>query len=112
LGETAQELRERTVENFLDILILTNLRKNSLMSANDLMGRIHRKFGVSLSSGILYSCLFYLERAGFIHEDFVIKKHARIRTVYSITQKGTEKIDITREHKSAIQLVIDEIFEE
>lgn len=101
-----QDLRERTVEGFLDFLIFAILSKNSSMTAEDLMGYIHRKFEVSISSGILCSHLFYLEKEGLIHGANVKNKK-----VYRLTSKGKEKILIARKYKSATQWVIDQMFE-
>jgi len=102
----AQELRERTVESFLDFLILAILAKNPSMRADDLMDFVHRKFKVSLSLGILYSHLFHLERCGLILREYIKNKKA-----YGITKKGKEKIVIAEKHKKATQWVIDQILE-
>jgi DNA-binding PadR family transcriptional regulator len=102
----ARGLRERTVESFSDLLILTMLTKNLSMSADDLMDFIHQKFKVSLSPGILYSHLFHLEQDGLTLRDYIKNKK-----VYRITRKGKQKIDIAKKHKNAIQWVIDQILE-
>lgn len=102
-----QELRERTVESFLDLLILTKLTKNPSLSADNLMDFIHQKFKVSLSSGILYSHLFHLEQDGLIHRNYIKNKK-----VYRITRRGKEKIDLIRDNKNAARWVIDQILEE
>ena len=102
----SHELKERTVEGFLDLLILTKLAKNSLLNAEDLMEFIHQKFNVLLSQGLLYSYLFRLEQDGLIR-----KSHVNNNKVYEITQRGKEKIDVARKHSSAIQWVIDRILE-
>lgn len=103
---TGQELRERTVESFLDFSILTMLVKNLSMSGEDLMRYIHQKLRVSLGHGILYSHLFDLERHGLILRDSIKKKK-----VCRITQKGKEKIDNAKKNKNAAQWVIDQILE-
>jgi len=101
-----QELRKRTVESFLDFLILTTLAKNPLMSSDDLMSYIHQKFRISLSSGILYSHLFHVEQDGLILRDYIKNKK-----VYRLTRKGKQKIDIAKKNKNGIQWVIDQILE-
>jgi len=103
--KTAQDLRERTVESFLDLLILTVLTKNPSMSAVDLMNFITQKFKVSLSLGILYSHLFHLEQDGLICG---LKRHTR---VYGITRKGKRRIDLAKKHRNAAQWVIDQILD-
>jgi len=111
LDDIAREIRERTTESFLDFLILNKLANSPSISADELMDFVHHKLKVSLSLGILYSHLYYLEKSGLVYEDHESKKHVRVRTVYKITQKGKEKIDLARKHKSVFQCLIDPILE-
>lgn len=102
-----QELRERVVESFLDFLILNLLAKNPSVSSEGLINLIQQKVKVALSSGILHSHLFHLERDGTILRDYI-----KNNKVYRITQKGKEKIELAKKHKDATQWVIDQMFEE
>ena len=61
----AQELRERTVESFLDFLILVMLAKNPSMRADDLMDFVHRKFKVLLSLGIARETILKVKKQWF-----------------------------------------------
>lgn len=105
--EIAKEIRERTVESFLDFLILTKLTKNPSMSTDDLMGFLNQNFKVSLSHGIFYSHLFHLEQ-----DRLICRHHVKKKKIYRITEKGKKKIDIARENKNATQWVVDEAFGE
>lgn len=102
----AQELRERTVESFLDLLILNMLTENPSMSGDDLKNHISQKYKVSLSSGILYSHLFHLER----HE-LILEEYTENKKIYEITPKGKEKIDVARKNRNSFQWIIDQILE-
>jgi DNA-binding PadR family transcriptional regulator len=61
----AEKLRRKTLKSFLDILILEELRKSSL-SGYDIIDLIHKKFGILVSSGTVYSLLYSMERDGLI----------------------------------------------
>jgi DNA-binding PadR family transcriptional regulator len=81
-----QELRERVVKDFLDVFILSQLTKEP-MGGYGLMGLIHKKFDMLISSGTVYTRLYSLERAG------LIKAEADDRSrVYTLTKKGMESL--------------------
>lgn len=81
-----EKLRKRVIQNFLDILILTEMNKGSL-SGYDVIGLVHNKFGVLMSSGTIYSLLYSLERDGWIRGGWNQRKR-----VYQLTEKGQEHI--------------------
>ena len=86
-------LRRRVIKGFLDILILTELKKGHL-SGYDVIGYIHRKFDVLVSSGTVYSLLYSLERDGLIRGEWSQRKR-----VYKLTEKGKQNIEtITKAH--------------
>ena len=60
-----QQLRKRTIKNFMDFLILLNLRKEP-MSGYDMITLIFENFGFLPSSGSVYSMLYALERENLI----------------------------------------------
>ena len=92
-----EKLRRRAVQNFMDILILTEINKDSL-SGYDVMGLIHQKFNILVSSGTVYSLLYSLEREGLIKG--VWNKRKR---VYSLTEKGEQNINIINRANEEIQ---------
>ncbi len=65
----------------MDILILTKLQDTSL-SGYDIIGYIHRKYGVLISPGTIYSLLYTLERRGLIEGQTYNRKR-----MYSLTKK-------------------------
>jgi hypothetical protein len=81
------DLRKRVVRNFMDILILEEIRKG-MMSGYDVMAYLQRKFGVSLSSGTVYGILYSMERQKLI-EGFQIEN----KRLYRISEnRNTAKL--------------------
>jgi DNA-binding PadR family transcriptional regulator len=87
--ETAKfcrNMHRRIVRNFLDVLILAEMRKGSL-SGYDVMTFVHDRFRFLVSSGTIYSVLYSLERNGLISGASTQRKR-----VYRLTDKGKETI--------------------
>ncbi len=83
----ADDLRKRVVRNFMDILILEEIRRG-MMSGYDVMAYLQKKFGVSLSSGTVYGILYSMERQKLI-EGFLIDN----KRMYRFTEnKETAKL--------------------
>ncbi len=84
---SSTDLRRRIVRNFLDILILQQIRKG-MMSGYDVMAYLQKQFGVSLSSGTVYGILYSMERQNLI-EGFLIAN----KRVYRMTEnRETSKL--------------------
>lgn len=81
-----KKMHERIIKNFMDILILTELRSGAL-SGYDVIGFIHNKFHLLVSSGTVYSLLYSLERSGLIEGKWNERKR-----VYKLTDKGERTI--------------------
>jgi DNA-binding PadR family transcriptional regulator len=81
-----KKMHERIIKNFMDILILTELRSGPL-SGYDVIGFIHNKFHLLVSSGTVYSLLYSLERGGLIEGKWNERKR-----VYKLTDKGERTI--------------------
>ena len=92
-----EKLRRRAVQNFMDILILTEINKDSL-SGYDVMGLIHQKFNILVSSGTVYSLLYSLEREGLIKGVWNQRKR-----VYSLTEKGEQNMKVITKANREIQ---------
>ncbi len=92
-GRVAYEI----VKNFMGILILTEIKKGSL-SGYDVIRLIHRRFGILVSSGTVYSLLYSLERDGLIRG--VWNKRKR---VYPLTEKGERNIKVITKANDEIQ---------
>jgi DNA-binding PadR family transcriptional regulator len=87
--ETAKfcrSMHRRIIRNFLDVLILAEMRKGPL-SGYDVMTFVHDRFRFLVSSGTIYSVLYSLERNGLISGASMQRKR-----VYRLTDKGKETI--------------------
>jgi len=103
-GQVIKEMHGRIVKNFMDILIMAEL-KDSPMSGYDVISFIHKKFRLLVSSGTVYSLLYSLERDGFIEGKFNNRKR-----VYALTEKGEEIIQAIQEASDQIQAFMSNIF--
>lgn len=88
-AEIFKELHKRIVRSFMDIVILVELRKGRPLSGYDVVAFIHKKFGLLMSSGTVYSTLYALERKGLV--EGMCSKRTR---VYKLTDLGKETINI------------------
>jgi len=80
-------MHERIIKNFMDIIILAELR-NGPLSGYDVISFIHNRFHLLVSSGTVYSLLYSLERNAFIEGTWNERKR-----VYKLTDKGIKTID-------------------
>lgn len=84
--EILDQMHKRIVKNFLDMVILMGLRKRS-MSGYDVIAFIHNKFQMLISTGTVYSYLYFLERNGLIKGELEQR-----RRVYALTEQGKETV--------------------
>lgn len=103
-GQVIKEMHERIVKNFMDILIMTQL-KETPMSGYDAISFIHKKFRILVSSGTVYSLLYSFERNGLIKGEFNNRKR-----VYVLTEKGEETIQTIQEANEHIQTFVSNLF--
>jgi DNA-binding PadR family transcriptional regulator len=97
-GELLREVQERIVKSFLDIIVLAKLReRDEPMSGYDVITFIHEKFGILVSSGTVYACLYSLERDGLVKGMWSQRKR-----VYKLTDKGEKKIKAISEAREKI----------
>jgi len=92
-----KKMHRRIIKSFLDMLIMAELRKN-VMSGYDIIGFIHNKFRMLVSSGTVYSLLYSMEREGLIEGRWNQRKR-----VYTLTEKGEETIKAVLNANSEIQ---------
>jgi len=90
------QMHKRIVKNFLDMVILMELRKHS-MSGYDVIAFVHNKFRILLSSGTVYSILYFLERNGLIKGEW-----SQRRRVYTLTEQGKDNVKAFLEAKDKI----------
>lgn len=102
-AKIVENLRRRVIKSFMDILVLTEIRKGSL-SGYDIIRLIHGGFGVLVSSGTVYSLLYSLERDGLIKG--VWKKRKRI---YALTERGQQEIELITKANDEIQNFLKKI---
>jgi len=93
----AEKLQRRVIKSFMDILILAELKKGSL-SGYDIIDFIHKKFGILVSSGTVYSLLYSLERDGLIKGIWNQRKR-----VYILTEKGEQNTKVIMNANEEIQ---------
>jgi len=96
-SKLAEKLRKRAIQNFMDILILAEMKKDSL-SGYDIIALLHRRFGILWSSGTIYSLLYSLERDGLIKG--IWNQRKRVNT---LTEKGEQNIKTITKANQEIQ---------
>lgn len=99
-----QEIHKRLIRNFLDILILQELRDKSL-SGYDVISLIHRRFNMLISSGSIYSVLYSLERNGLVRGGWIGR-----RRVYTLTSRGRMFLEVVTKSRVRVESVILQIF--
>ena len=97
LTKIVETLRIRTIKTFMDMLILGELQEKSL-SGYDIIGLVHRRFNVLLSSGTVYSLLYSLERDGLVSADMIHRKR-----VYTLTSKGEQTLETVAQANGEIR---------
>ena len=96
-GKILKKMHERIIKNFMDIIIMTELRNGSL-SGYDCISYIHNKYNLLVSSGTVYSLLYSLERNDLIEGVWEERKR-----VYKLTQKGEKSINTLLEASDKIK---------
>ena len=79
---TSKRLCKKAVQSFIDVLILAELKKETL-GGYDLLSLINQKYRVVISPATVYAALYSLERKGLIKG----AANGRART-YELTKKG------------------------
>lgn len=96
-------VQKRLLKTFLDFIVLAELT-NRPMSSYDVISYVHRKFGILLSSGGVYSQIYSMEREGLIKGRFDRRKR-----VYDLTSKGRETIKNIEKANSDIKRFMEKI---
>lgn len=97
------QIRRRLVKNFMDIIILSELKETPL-SGYDVLTLIYKRFHILLGSGSVYSLLYSMERKGLIKGDWNERRH-----LYTLTQKGEEAIEATTNSYDRIESFITDL---
>jgi len=93
-SKLVEKLRKRAIQNFI---ILTEMKKGAL-SGYDVIGLIHNKFGVLMSSGTIYSLLYSLER-----DDLIRGVWSQRKRVYELTEEGEQNIKVIARANQEVQ---------
>ena len=96
-SEIVERLERRTLQDFMDILMLAEMKKGSL-SGYDVICLFHKKFGVLMSSGTVYSLLYSLERDGLIKGVWNHRKR-----VYELSERGEQSIEVIMKANGEVQ---------
>jgi len=102
--QVLRDVYERIVKNFMDVLVMAELRNNPL-SGYDVISLIHKKFNLLVSSGTVYSLLYSLERDGLIEGKLNDRKR-----VYVLTEKGEKNINAILNANDQIQSIVVDLF--
>jgi DNA-binding PadR family transcriptional regulator len=109
--KTAKKLKLRVIKAFLDLLILAKLENCSPMGGHEIIKWIHKKHGITIRPGIIYSNLYSLER-----REVIAGRQKKRRKVYKITEKGKRQIDAVIKNRTVIQrsfaIILDARIEE
>ena len=100
VDKMVEKLKKRVVRSFMDILVLTEINNNP-MSGYDAISFIHKKYDILLSAGTVYSMLYSLEREGLL-----IGTSDNQKRVYTLTEKGEQKMQTITKASNEIQNVI------
>ena len=87
VSKIVEKLWRRTIKTFMDILILAELQ-NKPLSGYDIIGLVHKRFNVLVSSGTVYSLLYSLEREGLVAADLDSRKR-----IYNLTDNGKQTLE-------------------
>jgi DNA-binding PadR family transcriptional regulator len=104
-SKTAHTFNRRIIQNFLDIIILRQLKINHPMSGYDVIRYLHKKFHMLPSPGTIYSLLYSLERQNLIEG-----KINQGKRVYKLTNDGDKFLKNIGTAKSNIQTFLSSIF--
>lgn len=98
-----RKMRERIIKNFMDIIVLNELR-NGPLSGYDVISFIHNRFNLLVNSGTVYSLLYSLERNGMIEGTWDERKR-----VYKLTDKGKKTIETILNANEKIKIFLTDL---
>lgn len=103
-SELLNEMHERLVKDFLDMLILMRLMKGP-MSVYDLVKFVLNRFNLLNSSELVHSSLSYLER-----EEFIKSTEDLGKKVYNLTSRGEERVKVFLKSKEKVLGLVLNLF--
>jgi len=100
--EIMKGLRRRFVTSFLDLIVLAILESIDQVTGYTLVKHILQRYKILLSSGTVYSTLYYMERKGLVKGEWKERKR-----IYRATQEGTQVIRIVIEKIESLQSLLE-----
>jgi DNA-binding PadR family transcriptional regulator len=100
-----KEIETRLVKDFLDILILVEMKKRTCLTGYDVIDFVNKKFGDMLSPGTVYSTIYSIERKGFIKGDSNGRK-----TVYKLTSIGNDVLTRIKDSRQEMTQFMETFF--
>jgi DNA-binding PadR family transcriptional regulator len=97
-SKVLKKMQRSIIKNFLDMIILTKLRKSNPLSGYDFIEFIHKKFGMLISAGTIYAVLYSMERKGLIRGELTQAKR-----IYVLTDQGKETVSAVLELDEEVQ---------
>jgi len=94
-----EEIYFRTIRNFLDVFLLSEVELEGTLSGFDAIAKIREKYCTVVSPGTIYSVLYSMERTGLIEGNFDDRKR-----IYKLSKKGKQRIALN--NKIAMELRI------
>lgn len=104
-NELAKEIGIRIVKNFLDLIILMEVRNKSGLSGYDIMILLNTKFKTLISSGTIYSNVYSLERKGLLKGISDERK-----TIFALTDQGEEFLNSLKNAREALIEFVEKFF--
>lgn len=95
-SELLMQMNERIVKDFLDILILIELKRGSL-NYSKLANIFHKRFGEIVDLSLIDSNLKFLEK-----EKMITNRTVKNKKFYALTTKGEEKVKAFQNSKNKI----------
>ena len=95
-----ENLRERIIKNFVDVIILRRLEKDC-STGYDIILAIQKKFNILTNSRKIYSTLDSLEKKGLIKSEQTLRKKS-----YRLTKNGEQAIQSLRQENGDIQNIL------
>lgn len=102
-AKALKKVEERIVKKSLDIIVLKAVKKEP-RSGYAIILLIHRKFGIKLSAGTVYSLLRSLEKKG------LVKANNQKTRYYTLTEKGEKTLTAITTMRNRIKVLNNNIF--
>jgi len=95
-SELLIQMNKRIVKNFLDMLILIELKRDSL-NYSELGNIFHKRFGEIVDFPLIDSNLKFLEK-----EEMITNRTVKNKKFYALTTKGEKKVKAFQNSKNKI----------